>query len=242
MNNFDRTCVDDGLLLRALDQELAPRRAWLVRLHLDHCERCRTRLEEMRRITSQMGELHQAVLPPDDVRSFAARLELETAGEQPAGSRTRWFTLPQELWKQVAWCGALTLVVLLGLKLWTRQPPVTAMRLVQPPQTAVVPAVPKLTAASTTPAKTVRRSHRLVKKQTPPAAVAFKEVATPFFPLPFSDVALPLEQASVIRVDLPRSALELAGLPVEEARRNERIRADLVLGADGLARAIRFVR
>jgi hypothetical protein len=72
--------------------------------------------------------------------------------------------------------------------------------------------------------------------------VAFKEVATPFFPLPFSDGALPLDQASVIRVDLPRSALELAGLPVEEARRNERIRADLVLGADGLARAIRFVR
>jgi hypothetical protein len=242
MNNFDRTCVDDALLLLALDQELAPRRAWRIRLHLDHCERCRTRLEEMRRITSQVGELYQVVLPPDDVRSFAARLELETAREQPARSRTRWFTPPQQLRKQLAWCGALALVVLLGLKLWTRQPPVTAMRIVQSPQTAVVPAVPKLIAARRAPAKTMRHAHGMVKKQAPPAAVAFKEVATPFFPLPFSDAALPLEQASVMRVDLPRSALELAGLPVEEARRNERIRADLVLGADGLARAIRFVR
>ena len=67
------------------------------------------------------------------------------------------------------------------------------------------------------------------------------EVVTPFFSLPFSDAALPLDQATVIRVELPRSALELAGLPVDADRRNERIRADLVLGADGLARAIRFI-
>lgn len=76
----------------------------------------------------------------------------------------------------------------------------------------------------------------------PAAASAVREeVVTPFFTLPFSDAALPLDQATVIRVDLPRSALELAGLPVNEDRRNERVHADLVLGADGLARAIRFV-
>ena len=75
----------------------------------------------------------------------------------------------------------------------------------------------------------------------PQAPAVVREVATPFFSLPFSDAALPLDQATVIRVELPRSALELAGLPVDEDRRNQRIRADLILGADGLARAIRFV-
>ena len=73
------------------------------------------------------------------------------------------------------------------------------------------------------------------------AVAGTREVVTPFFNLPFSDAALPLDQATLIRVELPRSALELAGLPVDEDRRNEHVRADLVLGADGLARAIRFV-
>jgi hypothetical protein len=32
------------------------------------------------------------------------------------------------------------------------------------------------------------------------------------------------------------------GLPVNEERANERIRADMVLGQDGIARAVRFVQ
>jgi hypothetical protein len=240
MNNFDRTCVENGLLLRALDQELAPRQAWLVKLHLDRCERCRGRFEEMRRVTSQLEELHQAVLPPDDVPEFAARLDLEAATEPQ--ERARWFTPLPAVWQQAAWCAALALLIFVGVKVWAPHPPTPVSRIARPPQVVVAPPVPKQLVASATPAGPVWRAHRRVKKQAQPAAVASKEVVTPFFPLPFSDSALPLDQASVIRVDLPRSALEWTGLPVEEDRRNERIRADLVLGADGLARAIRFIR
>jgi len=239
MSKFDRKCVEDGLLLGALDQELAPRQAWLVKLHLDGCELCRARLEEMRRITLQVGELHQVALPPDDVRAFAARLELEGAKERQGPAR--WFTLPRTLWQQLAWGAALALLIVGGVKL---RPPqaTTASRVARTPEVAVAPRVPKQLVAGTAASRPVRRARRQVKKQAPPAAVASEEVVTPFFPLPFSDSVLPLDQASVIRVDLPRSALEWTGLPVEEARRNERIRADLVLGADGLARAIRFIR
>jgi hypothetical protein len=241
MSNIGRKCVPNGLLVRALDQELAPRQAWLVKLHLDRCESCRARMEEMRRVTSQVGELQQGVLPPDDVRAFLARLEVEARREQPEGSRTRWFTLPRTLWQQLAWGGTLALLILVGVKIWAPHPHAT-VSIARPPQVAVAPPVQKQRVASARLAKPVRRAHRWVKKQVPPAAVASEEAATPFFPLPFSDAALPLDQASVIRVELPRSALEWTGLPVEENRREERIRADLVLGADGLARAIRFVR
>ncbi len=240
MSEFDRKCLGDTLLLRALDEELAPRKAWLVKLHLDHCEPCRARLEEMRRITAQVGELQQVALPPDDVRTFAARLEWEASGEAPQHSRTRWFTPPRALWQQLAWCGALGFLILISVKLWIPRTGSTVSRVARPAQ-APAP-IPQQLVASRTPTKRVRRARRFVERPAPPAAVASKEVVTPFFPLPFSDAALPLDEASVIRVDLPRSALELTGLPVEENRRNERIRADLVLGADGLARAIRFIR
>jgi hypothetical protein len=46
----------------------------------------------------------------------------------------------------------------------------------------------------------------------------------------------------VLRVELPRSSLASFGLPVNLERAGERIKADVVVGNDGMARAIRFVR
>lgn len=67
------------------------------------------------------------------------------------------------------------------------------------------------------------------------------EVATSFYPLPDADVS-PVDEAAIVRVQLPRSAMRLVGLPVNEDRVDERIQADVVVGQDGLARAVRFVQ
>jgi hypothetical protein len=54
--------------------------------------------------------------------------------------------------------------------------------------------------------------------------------------------ATPLESGQLVRVQVPRAALASFGLPVNAERGNEPIKADVLLGGDGLARAIRFVR
>jgi hypothetical protein len=41
---------------------------------------------------------------------------------------------------------------------------------------------------------------------------------------------------------VPRSTLQLVGFPVNEVPPPEFIRADVVVGQDGMARAIRFVQ
>jgi hypothetical protein len=46
----------------------------------------------------------------------------------------------------------------------------------------------------------------------------------------------------MVRVELPRSALVSFGLPMNVERADERIKADVLVGDDGVARAIRFVR
>jgi len=46
----------------------------------------------------------------------------------------------------------------------------------------------------------------------------------------------------LVRVELPRSALARFGLPVNTERANQRVKADVLFSADGLARAIRFVQ
>ena len=68
------------------------------------------------------------------------------------------------------------------------------------------------------------------------------EIATDFFPLMNRESLTQLDGGQVVRVELPRSALMSFGLPMNMDRANERIKADVVVGNDGLARAIRFVR
>jgi hypothetical protein len=51
-----------------------------------------------------------------------------------------------------------------------------------------------------------------------------------------------LEDAQVVRIELPGSALLAVGLLVDPEITDEPVKADVVLGYDGLARAIRFVR
>jgi len=51
-----------------------------------------------------------------------------------------------------------------------------------------------------------------------------------------------LENLQLVRVELPGSALSEVGLPIDPETVNEPVKADVVLGQDGLARAIRFVR
>lgn len=78
-----------------------------------------------------------------------------------------------------------------------------------------------------------------------PAATARPEMATRFFPLTYSN--LPVSNAQLIRVRVPRSALASFGLapmdvPSGGAGEQATVPADVLVGEDGVARAIRFVK
>ena len=74
------------------------------------------------------------------------------------------------------------------------------------------------------------------------AANTREEIATDFMPLTYDGSFSQLDDGQVVRVELPRSALHSFGLPVNAERGGERVKADVLLGHDGVARAIRFVR
>jgi hypothetical protein len=70
-----------------------------------------------------------------------------------------------------------------------------------------------------------------------------QEVATDFIPLVQAGPYTQAEEGHLVRVELPRSALASFGLPVNaEAAAGGRVKADVLMGQDGVARAIRFVR
>ncbi|HEX8150427.1 MAG TPA: hypothetical protein VF591_24805 [Pyrinomonadaceae bacterium] len=73
-------------------------------------------------------------------------------------------------------------------------------------------------------------------------AVRAQEVATEFIPLTQAGPYTQAEEGHIVRVELPRSALASFGLPVNAETWGGRVKADVLMGQDGIARAIRFVR
>jgi len=71
------------------------------------------------------------------------------------------------------------------------------------------------------------------------AADTSDEVTTDFIPL--DDDPAPAGATSLVRVQLPRTALIAFGLPVNEDRMEDLVQADFLLDGDGQVRAVRFV-
>jgi hypothetical protein len=76
-----------------------------------------------------------------------------------------------------------------------------------------------------------------------PATVGRAAAANEFFPLTFSNV--PVTGAQIVRLEVPSAALESFGLGPADSLDGSRpgmVLADVLVGEDGLARAVRFVR
>ena len=90
---------------------------------------------------------------------------------------------------------------------------------------------------------TIRHNRHNAKSTTNQSKpTGYSEIATDFLPLTYGGTANLADGGRMVRVELPRSAMASFGLPVNMDRANERVRADVLLGVDGLAHAIRFVQ
>jgi hypothetical protein len=111
------------------------------------------------------------------------------------------------------------------------------------------PTVPSQQAAVTVvvrqqrPAERARHKSRTrLQPAIPNPTPGTTEIATDFIPLMNRETLAQMDGGQVMRVELPRSALMSFGLPMDMERASERIKADVLVGNDGMARAIRFVR
>jgi len=62
-----------------------------------------------------------------------------------------------------------------------------------------------------------------------------------FVALPYAQSGVPLEDAVVVRVNIGELELESMGIPSASRNPGRRIKADVLVGQDGVARAIRLV-
>ena len=94
---------------------------------------------------------------------------------------------------------------------------------------------------STTRAAQPGIARRSPESLVPAITPETREVVTHFVSVGYGSALDLQDGGQLVRVDLPRSALSRFGLPMNMDRADERITADVLIGTDGLARAIRFV-
>jgi hypothetical protein len=125
----------------------------------------------------------------------------------------------------VAWGSAIAAVLVVSM---LYRPAPEARHVIVAASVAAVEVSRPPTAVVAPPAK--RRS---VPKREP------EEVVTPFFPLMVS--APPFESGLLVRMTVPASAMRNVGFDVSEEHLSDPVLADVLVGQDDLARAIRFV-
>lgn len=223
--------------------------------HAEGCERCATRLAEERALLAGV----RAVVAKIAEEEAPAHVEaaLLAAFRQQVTASPAVIRMPGRTWNWPSWkltavaAGILLLISVIAIFWRSVSSP-------KPPneERAVLPtpaSTPRPQASPLTPMEppvgldqvVVQQPEKLrkrVRRQVSSDDLAEAEVVTQFFPLREGEDLTALESLRLVRVELPGSALSEVGLPVDPETANEPVIADVVLGQDGLARAIRFVR
>jgi hypothetical protein len=105
-----------------------------------------------------------------------------------------------------------------------------------------IPAREKSSAPDPAPPGLGRPANPAARRAARVRRVDEPEIATAFLPLTIVLNDDAQESGQIIRMQAPRSALLALGLPVQDERSEDMVKADVIIGDDGLARAIRFVR
>jgi hypothetical protein len=144
----------------------------------------------------------------------------------------------RRIWIGIGIGVAASLLIVMALK--PERPPVAIKTPAPAPVLTTPPQPPPVVVAATTPTPR-RRVMRKPQARPQAAQQAGREVGTDFIPIPYAPDFRAEDSAAVVRVKLPRYSLQTVGLPFNPERANERIDADVLMGQDGIARAIRFV-
>jgi hypothetical protein len=226
--------------------------------HADSCERCCVRLEDERRLSSHLHTLAEAMEP------LGAAPQINPRVIAIFRSRPRVFRLRTKTRRRKIWVAAAAIVLLIiGLAWQLRNavftpgsadlPGAAAIQVREHQNaTAALSGLSFKTAKSSSTAKwKAIATHSKTLGSSNPASTrppvsrvgdAGNEIATDFFSVGDTSAQSLADGGQLFRIQLPRSALMSFGLPVNTDGANQKVKADVLVGSDGIARAIRFVR
>jgi hypothetical protein len=212
--------------------------------HAEGCPRCFRRLQSARALAvaldvlSRADEFRQAPPRVEERLKLAFRAEIR---QRPRARRIAW---------ALAATAALTFALGAGF-LWhrivapgggqapNRLPTVQAQATSQPQP--VQTAKPKSSHPPTSGRRVLRRRPQPAPAEPREPVILPGQEMAGFLPLPFADRDEPIGAGALVRIQLSEASLGMLGVPVTDSRSSQPVTADVVLGQDGSARAIRFV-
>jgi hypothetical protein len=226
-------------------------------IHMEACDRCASRLAEERTLLARMRAVVDEMAgeePPARVEiALLAAFRAQNVVAFAPRRAGHWSN-----WKLAAVAAGILLLISVMAVIWRSgsQRPQRQERAVAPDASPASPkeAIP----AAVGDGLAIEQSKKEPKRTRRGTSVNNSdeaEVVTEFFPLRAGEDLNALESLlreeegvstldslQVVRIELPGSALSDVGLPVDPEAVIEPVKADVVLGQDGVARAIRFVR
>ena len=216
--------VHDAARPDALDKPVAV----MAKFHAQTCERCAARLAQAQVLANALQAVAQdsadlgapAHLEPALVSAFREhRRSLERKQHRQRRTRLRWLE-----WSALAAAAA----VLLAIGAWNFSRP-RVMGTDTNPSVVVKSPVNSSASGASQQAGSVE-------------TVAAEDSNSDFVPLPYGETLSADDSGLVVRVSLTRSALGSLGYPVDEVHGGDLVQADLLVGEDGLPRAVRLVQ
>jgi hypothetical protein len=230
--------------------------------HASDCERCTSRLRDERRLSRALDALALANADLEAPPYVEAALLGAFRAHATAASRTRRDA------RRASWTWGLAAAVVIGLAAgvagwWPRstegERAATATVPTSLPEKANLPADGSKAAALPPPEETPAfvpppraRPSRVARAKPVASAVRRGDGwkgsgragsdRPQYVPWLWADPTTEFDRGHVVRVGLPRAALASWGWPLEGDVADEAVEAELLLGEDGVARAIRVVR
>jgi hypothetical protein len=211
-----------------------------LKRHLERCAGCGRFLEDQVALTAMFGDVALR-----DVATIATPPELEAhllAEFDAFNAPVRPTVLPRKILSVKTarrWVPVSAGAIAAGLAIaWFVAPKHVATPAPAPVKARIsrpTPEVAEVHAAPVRP-KPVRRRKTGVQAAKPVA-----EPEAPFVEIPYTIPLAPYERASIMRMEMPVAALIAAGLPVRTANTDGRAQADVVVGEDGRAHAVRVI-
>jgi hypothetical protein len=206
----------------------------LLRDHVEACAECRRRLANERMLSAGLAAM--AAEPGAPSASVRSALLTEFRREKKVVP----IRTPVMKWVAIAAVAAAVLLAVVLVKGRGKEPAVAppVLQVVKTPAPARVIAPPVQAQVKARPVLRPRR-----RPAPPPVQVDdAPEVATDFFEIPYVEPLRPEQRADVFRMQVPRASMAAFGLPVTGGRLDSRVTADVLMGEDGVVRAVRFIR
>jgi len=241
----------------ASSQVVSSEEAARAQAHAAVCMACAALLAEQQNLTQTLHALASQSAQEQAPEKVEAALRLKFQGQSALAGRQISEPRPAVL-SRLPWGIAAVVVVAAGIVIAARfrrtpsRSPVSngpSQARSNPPAVPAEPRQDAVRAMNVESSRHERRTSRLAARKQParraPAMSqnANREVVTAFYPLPYGS-GLSLDDGwELVRVRMPVAALSAIGVPVvDEASATGFVKADVVLGDDGMARAIRFVQ